>query len=79
MSLRRCIALGFTLLAVCAGTAAAQPAAIGSEPTGQPPKDWTFDFGPGVVVAPWFEGSAYWAQQTLALREQLFSAGDPDA
>ncbi len=28
---------------------------------------------------PDFGSSAYWAQQTLALREQLFSAGDPDA
>lgn len=41
-----------------AGTATAQPSSIGSEPPGPPPKDWTFDIGPGVVVAPWFEGSA---------------------
>ncbi|MCW5738012.1 MAG: MipA/OmpV family protein [Enhydrobacter sp.] len=60
MGLRRCIALGLALLAVYAGTAVAQPAAIGSEPAGPPPNDWTFDIGPGVVVAPWFEGSAYY-------------------
>ena len=40
------------------GTASAQPAAIGSEPSGPPPKDWSFDIGPGVIVTPWFEGSA---------------------
>ena len=51
-------ALGLATFLACAGNAAAQPAAIGSEPSGRPPKDWTFDIGPGVVVAPWFEGSA---------------------
>lgn len=58
MSLRGSVSLGLAILTACAGTAAAQPAAIGSEPTGPPPKDWTFDIGPGVIVAPWFEGSA---------------------
>ena len=24
------------------------------------PQDWTFDIGPGVVMAPWFEGGAYY-------------------
>jgi outer membrane protein len=58
MSMRRAVALFFVFLTACAGTAMAQPAAIGSEPAGPPPTDWTFDIGPGVVVAPWFEGSA---------------------
>ena len=42
------------------GAALAQPSSIGSEAAGPPPKDWTFDIGPGVVTAPWFEGSAYY-------------------
>ncbi|TAJ97677.1 MAG: MipA/OmpV family protein [Reyranella sp.] len=46
------------VVTVQAGTAHAQPTSIGSEPAGPPPKDWTFDIGPGVVIAPWFEGSA---------------------
>jgi outer membrane protein len=58
MSLHRSIALGLSIATACAGTAVAQPAAIGSEAAGPPPKDWTFDIGPGVIVAPWFEGSA---------------------
>src|SRR4029450_7251765 len=37
-----------------------QPSSIGSEATGPPPQDWTFDIGPGVVMAPWFEGGAYY-------------------
>jgi outer membrane protein len=41
-----------------AGTAWAQPSSIGSEPAGPPPKDWTFDIGPGAIVAPRFEGAA---------------------
>lgn len=58
MALRRGVALCLAIITVCAGTATAQPTSIGSEPAGPPPKDWTFDIGPGVVVAPWFEGSA---------------------
>ncbi len=42
------------------GVAHAQPSSIGSEPSGPPPRDWTFDIGPGVVMAPWFEGGAYY-------------------
>ncbi len=42
------------------GVASAQPASIGSEPVGPPPQDWTLDVGPGVVMAPWFEGGAYY-------------------
>jgi outer membrane scaffolding protein for murein synthesis (MipA/OmpV family) len=42
------------------GVASAQPSSIGSEPSGPPPRQWTFDIGPGVVVAPWFEGSAWY-------------------
>lgn len=40
--------------------ALAQPSSIGSEPAGPPPRDWTFDIGPGVVMAPWFEGGAFY-------------------
>ena len=40
--------------------ALAQPSSIGSEPAGPPPRDWTFDIGPGVVMAPWFEGGAWY-------------------
>lgn len=43
-----------------AGVASAQPSSIGSEPSGPAPSDWTFDIGPGVVVAPWFEGGAWY-------------------
>lgn len=43
-----------------AGVASAQPTSIGSEPSGPPPRDWTFDVGPGVVMAPWFEGGKYY-------------------
>lgn len=38
----------------------AQPTSIGSEASGPPAKDWTFDIGPGTVIAPWFEGGAYY-------------------
>lgn len=48
-----------TLLSV-ATAAGAQPSSIGSQPSGPPPKDWTFDVGPGVVIAPWFEGGAWY-------------------
>ena len=58
MRLRSGVALVLAIFTACAGTASAQPSSIGSEPSGPPPKDWTFDIGPGVVVAPWFEGSA---------------------
>ena len=50
--------LGFVVSSLQVGMAAAQPTSIGSEPAGPPPKDWTFDIGPGAVVAPWFEGGA---------------------
>lgn len=45
---------------LCADRAVAQPTSIGSESAGPPPRDWTFDVGPGVVMAPWFEGGAYY-------------------
>ena len=50
--------VGLAFLA--AGTASAQPSSIGSEPSGPPPRDWTFDIGPGVVIGPWFEGGAWY-------------------
>jgi MipA family protein len=58
MGLRSGLALGVAIVMAGAATASAQPSSIGSEPSGPPPRDWTFDIGPGVVVAPWFEGSA---------------------
>ena len=58
MRLSRLLATCLTVVTVHAGTASAQPTSIGSEPAGPPPKDWTFDIGPGAVIAPWFEGSA---------------------
>ena len=58
MRLRQLFVLCAVLLASRGGTALAQPSSIGSEPAGPPPKDWTFDIGPGAVVAPWFEGGA---------------------
>lgn len=58
MGLRNSVVLGLAIVMGYAGTVSAQPSSIGSEPSGPPPKDWTFDIGPGVVVAPWFEGSA---------------------
>jgi outer membrane protein len=58
--LRQLFVLCAVLLTSLAGAALAQPSSIGSEPSGPPPKDWTFDIGPGVVVAPWFEGGAYY-------------------
>ena len=58
MRLHSQIALCLAIVTASAGTATAQPTTIGSERFGAPPKDWTFDIGPGVVVAPWFEGSA---------------------
>jgi outer membrane scaffolding protein for murein synthesis (MipA/OmpV family) len=57
---RGVLALIAGLAFVLAGQAGAQPSSIGSEPSGPPPRDWTFDIGPGVVVAPWFEGSAWY-------------------
>ena len=60
MRLRQLFVLCAVLLASRGGTALAQPSSIGSEPSGPPPRDWTFDIGPGVVVAPWFEGGAYY-------------------
>ena len=56
----RTLALVAGLALAQAGGAVAQPSAIGSEPAGAPPKDWTFDIGPGVVVGPWFEGGAWY-------------------
>lgn len=58
MGLRSSVVLGLAIVTAYAGNAMAQPTSIGSERFGPPPKDWTFDIGPGVVVAPWFEGSA---------------------
>ena len=58
MVLHRSITLCLALCIAASATAIAQPATIGSEPADPPPKDWTFSIGPGVVVAPWFEGSA---------------------
>ncbi len=58
MRLLRFLVSCLAVVTVQAGTAHAQPTSIGSEPAGPPPKDWTFDIGPGVVIAPWFEGSA---------------------
>lgn len=46
------------LLGLPLSSVSAQPSTIGSEAAGPPPRDWTFDIGPGVVVAPWFEGAA---------------------
>lgn len=45
-------------IAAGAETATAQPTSIGSEAAGPPPKDWTFNIGPGAIVAPRFEGAA---------------------
>ncbi|MDI1286720.1 MAG: MipA/OmpV family protein [Reyranella sp.] len=58
MSSRRVVAICLAIVMSSSGSAFAQPSSIGSEPAGPPPKDWTFDIGPGVVMAPWFEGSA---------------------
>lgn len=60
MVIRRVLACLVGLAFLQAGTASAQPSSIGSEPAGRPPADWTFDIGPGVVMAPWFEGSAWY-------------------
>lgn len=56
---RRFFPFFFAVLALPLG-ALAQPTSIGSEAAGPPPKDWTLDIGPGVVMAPWFEGGAYY-------------------
>lgn len=58
LRLCQCVASIVAFVMLSAGTAWAQPSSIGSEPTGPPPKDWTFDIGPGVIVAPRFEGAA---------------------
>lgn len=59
--MKRCVlALIAGLAFVFAGTAWAQPSSIGSESSGPPPRDWTFDIGPGVVMGPWFEGGAWY-------------------
>ena len=58
MGLSGKVALCVAFVLLQAGSALAQPTTIGSEPAGAPPKDWSLDVGPGVVVAPWFEGSA---------------------
>jgi outer membrane scaffolding protein for murein synthesis (MipA/OmpV family) len=60
VGLNRGIALCLAFFMAVTGTVSAQPSSIGSEPFRAPPKDWTFDIGPGVVMAPWFEGSAYY-------------------
>jgi outer membrane scaffolding protein for murein synthesis (MipA/OmpV family) len=55
----RCLA--FLTVSLTSATAAlAQPSSIGSDAAGRPPTDWTFDVGPGVVMAPWFEGGAFY-------------------
>jgi outer membrane protein len=58
--LRRVIAFCVVVFMMPLVAAHAQPTSIGSEPAGPPPRDWTFDIGPGVVMAPWFEGGAYY-------------------
>src|SRR4051794_30004823 len=58
--IRSVVALLVGLAFLPSGIASAQPSSIGSEPSGPPPRDWTFDIGPGVVVGPWFEGSAWY-------------------
>jgi MipA family protein len=60
LRLRPFVASFVAFLALGAGAARSQPSSIGSEPVGPPPPDWTFDIGPGVVMAPWFEGGAYY-------------------
>lgn len=60
MRLRLFIALCVAFLTTPVGMALAQPSSIGSEASGPPVRDWTLDFGPGVVMAPWFEGGAYY-------------------
>lgn len=60
LRLRPFVASFLAFLALGAGAARSQPSSIGSEPVGPPPPDWTFDIGPGVVMAPWFEGGAYY-------------------
>ena len=56
----RIVAYVFAFILLGAGATHAQPTSIGSEPAGPPPRDWTFDIGPGVVMAPWFEGGAWY-------------------
>lgn len=58
MGWRSCVAVLAAFVAAPAGSAFAQPATIGSSAAVPPAADWTFDIGPGVIVAPWFEGSA---------------------
>ncbi len=58
MALRSSVVLGLSVVTAVMGQAMAQPSSIGSTPSGPPPKDWTFDIGPGVIVTPWFEGAA---------------------
>src|SRR6185436_18739331 len=58
--LRQFIGAWLVVLALPLEAVRAQPSSIGSEPAGPRPQDWTFDIGPGVVMAPWFEGSAYY-------------------
>lgn len=60
MALRLFLSLCAIVMALAATKSWAQPSSIGSEAAGPPPRDWTFDIGPGVVMAPWFEGSAYY-------------------
>lgn len=59
MLLRRVVSYFLASFAFSAA-GVAQPSSIGSEPAGPAPRDWTFDIGPGVVIAPWFEGGAYY-------------------
>lgn len=62
LSVRWCQFIGacLVILALPLSAARAQPSSIGSEAAGPQPQEWTFDIGPGVVMAPWFEGGAYY-------------------
>ena len=60
MRFRQFIGSCLVVLSLPLPAAQAQPSSIGSEAPGPPPRDWTFDIGPGVVMAPWFEGGAYY-------------------
>lgn len=57
-TMRRLLQACLILLALSVSEAVAQPSSIGSERGGPAPTEWTFDIGPGIVMAPWFEGSA---------------------
>ena len=58
--LRGFVAFLVAVLGLPIGAALAQPSSIDGKAVGSPATDWTFDIGPGVIVVPWFEGSAYY-------------------